>query len=77
MKFSITRILLLLIFVSVNSSIFASGFRLNSENVATQDTFSYVSPFMEDNERCFKCHGQDRYEYTNENLGQAGKSDDV
>jgi Cytochrome c3 len=36
---------------------------------ATADTNTYVSPFHEDNERCFKCHGQAKYEYTNENLG--------
>ena len=34
-----------------------------------KDTISYVSPFHEKNERCFKCHGQEMYEYTNENLG--------
>jgi nitrate reductase cytochrome c-type subunit len=24
-----------------------------------------VSKFEADNNRCFKCHGQDKYEYTN------------
>lgn len=33
-----------------------------------QDTISFLSPFHDDNERCFKCHGQSKYEYTNESL---------
>lgn len=33
------------------------------------DTVTYISPFQEDNERCFICHGQNRYEYTNEMNG--------
>lgn len=36
---------------------------------SAKDTVSYVSPFHEDNESCFVCHGQDKYEYTNEFLG--------
>lgn len=35
-----------------------------------QDTTAYVSPFAEDNDRCFKCHGQEKYKYTNETLGR-------
>jgi hypothetical protein len=31
---------------------------------------AFVSPFAEDNNRCFKCHGQDKYHYTNETLGR-------
>jgi len=41
---------------------------------AEQDTLAYVSPFYEDNERCFKCHGEKVYEYTNENLGHEVKA---
>jgi predicted CXXCH cytochrome family protein len=33
-----------------------------------------VSPFHDDNERCLKCHGQAKYEYTNENLGRQVKA---
>lgn len=36
---------------------------------AAQDTSKYISPFAEANERCFICHGQAPYQYTNENLG--------
>ena len=39
-----------------------------------KDTSLYISPFREKNERCFKCHGQGRYEYTNENLGRQVKA---
>jgi hypothetical protein len=35
-----------------------------------QDTTKYDFPFAEENNRCFKCHGQTRYEYTNETLGK-------
>jgi hypothetical protein len=44
------------------------------EKTDTQDTVAFVSLFQEDNERCFKCHGQKTYEYTNENLGRQVKS---
>ena len=49
---------------------------ISSEKVSTgiTDTVSYVSPFREKNEKCFKCHGQGRYEYTNENLGRQVKA---
>jgi hypothetical protein len=39
-----------------------------------KDTSLYISPFREKNERCFKCHGQGRYEYTSENLGRQVKA---
>jgi hypothetical protein len=41
---------------------------LNFEKI--QDSASFVSPFAGDNERCFKCHGQEKYQYTNETLGR-------
>jgi len=65
MKFSSFRLLFLFFLISVNLTVFANGFRFNREDLTVQDTISFVSPFMEDNERCFKCHGQDRYEYLN------------
>jgi hypothetical protein len=52
-----------------------TGFdRLNAEEPGRQDTVSFVSPFAEDNERCFKCHGQNTYEYANVNLGRQVKA---
>ena len=53
---------------------FASGLDLKGENTGTYDTTAFKSPFFEDNERCFVCHGQNRYEYTNENLGRQVRS---
>ncbi len=38
-----------------------------------QDTTLYVSPFREENERCFKCHTQKRYEYLDKTSGQGLK----
>jgi hypothetical protein len=43
-------------------------------NIIATDTASFISPFREKNERCFKCHGQDRYQYTNDNLGREVKA---
>jgi hypothetical protein len=61
-----------LVYTSANSS--ASGSELKIENADTNDSISYRSPYYEDNERCFKCHGQNKYEYTNENLGRQVKA---
>ena len=44
-----------------------------SFNKVSQDTSTFTSPFQEENERCFKCHGQSKYEYTNETLGRQVK----
>jgi hypothetical protein len=59
------------LFLTCNTSASQAGvfsFKQNSQN--TIDTTSYVSPFYEDNETCLVCHGQRRYEYTNETLGR-------
>ncbi len=68
----LTRFRLLLFFLVVFSSAatFAAGLRFNIENIKTQDSITYPSPFYNENEQCFKCHGQNRYEYTNEILGR-------
>jgi predicted CXXCH cytochrome family protein len=47
---------------------------LKTENINTQDTASLISKFEADNERCFKCHGQEKYEYSNETLGKQVKA---
>ncbi|HEX2970084.1 MAG TPA: hypothetical protein VHO46_13390 [Bacteroidales bacterium] len=36
---------------------------------AIQDTATFVSAFSEENNKCFKCHGQGKYQYNNESLG--------
>jgi hypothetical protein len=63
----------LLILVLLNSvRLFAIG--ATNERPSNQDTAVFVSPFLEKNERCFKCHGQSKYEYTNDNLGRQVKA---
>ncbi len=48
-----------------------SGYRqVDQNNKKTEDSTTFVSPFYDDNELCFKCHGQSKYEYTNESLGR-------
>ena len=64
---------LIISFICLNcntSASFAGVFSFKKINQSTQDTTTYVSPFHEENERCFKCHGQAKYEYSNENLGR-------
>lgn len=43
-------------------------FRLPQDTTA-MDTAAFVSAFTEENNRCFRCHGQEKYQYTNESLG--------
>ncbi len=38
--------------------------------VPQQDSTAFVSQFSEQNDKCFRCHGQQKYEYTNENMGR-------
>jgi len=68
------RNLLLFILVLSGTSNPASGSELIIEKADTKDSITYKSPYYEDNERCFKCHGQSKYEYTNENLGRQVKA---
>jgi len=74
MKIDRFLIILILAFISYNSDSFAgiSGFK--KDNQKTEDTTSFISPFYSDNERCLKCHGQGKYEYTNETLGKQIKA---
>jgi hypothetical protein len=53
---------------------YAGVLRFKKDNQKTQDTISFVSPYSTDNERCLKCHGQGKYEYTNETLGKQIKA---
>jgi len=45
-----------------------------SSSSALQDTAAYISPFAAENELCFVCHGQPKYEYANEFLGTQVKA---
>jgi predicted CXXCH cytochrome family protein len=70
MKLKRFRIAFLFILVSLTSNGFSGPLKFWSSSPGVQDTVKYVSPYFEDNERCLKCHGQDKYEYTNETLGR-------
>jgi hypothetical protein len=70
MRLSILWILSLVIVLCFNSSALASGMLYKKVRVQSQDSVTFVSPFQVENERCFKCHGQSRYEYTNPTLGR-------
>ncbi len=59
--------------IILNAASFAGGLLFGQDNT-TPDTTAFVSPYAEDNERCFKCHGSSTYEYTNENLGRQIKA---
>jgi predicted CXXCH cytochrome family protein len=72
MMFFKFRLIILLALTSLSSFTSAGVFRTKLENNKNQDT-SFVSPFAEDNNRCFICHGQAKYEYTNETLGRQVK----
>ena len=39
------------------------------QDTTAADTAAVVSAFTEENNRCFRCHGQEKYQYTNESLG--------
>jgi len=68
------RFILFLLLVLSSAETTAAGFSFIKEQSSKQDSITYISPFYNDNERCFKCHGQRVYEYTNENIGRQVKA---
>ena len=76
MKFHLSRIIILLLAIS-SVSHRAEGSFLVQEDEVNQDTAAFVSPYEEDNQRCFKCHGQSKYQYTNESLGKEIKAHEL
>jgi len=64
---------LFLIYAGSASSVFGRP-ELKTQQADVKDTVTFRSPYYDDNERCFKCHGQNKYEYTNENLGRQVKA---
>lgn len=73
MKFFRFRIIILFVLITTCLSASAGIFGIKDDRSMAQDTTSFVSPFAEDNDLCFKCHGQARYEYVNETLGRVVK----
>ena len=74
MKLFMFRIIILYAFINLISLPSAGSFRFKTENDKVLDTTSFVSPFEADNNRCFKCHGQEKYEYSNAILGRQVKA---
>jgi predicted CXXCH cytochrome family protein len=70
MKLFIFRIIILLNLINLISLPSAGSTLFNTDNEKVKDTITFVSRFDADNNRCFKCHGQEKYEYTNETLGK-------
>lgn len=70
MKFSFLRVIVPLVFIHLYSYSLAGNVAAVTESSGLQDTAKFVSRFEADNERCFKCHGQDKYEYKNETQGR-------
>lgn len=68
------RIVILLTLINLNSFSSAGNSRFKPEDNKVQDSATYVLRFDADNNRCFKCHGQEKYEYTNETLGKQVKA---
>ena len=63
------------LYLIFNTSASKAGvFSFKKINQPDGDTSNYISPFYDDNERCLKCHGQAKYEYTNENLDKQVKA---
>jgi hypothetical protein len=73
MKFNLFRIFFLLAFISP-VTLKASGIFRSQADSLSHDTAVFVSPYEEDNQRCFICHGQSKYKYTNETLGKEIKA---
>lgn len=44
------------------------AFASSWSGMQARDTGTYVSPFHDANEKCFICHGQEKYEYSNDLL---------
>lgn len=70
MRFIKFRIFILAALINSGLHCSAGILRFNNDKISPQDSVTYVSQFAEANDRCFKCHGQQKYEYTNETLGK-------
>jgi predicted CXXCH cytochrome family protein len=63
-----------LFLICYTSATYAGVFRFKKSDQKKLDTTNFVSPYSADNERCLKCHGQGKYEYSNETLGKQIKA---
>jgi hypothetical protein len=67
------RIIILLTLINIISLPTTSSSPTKTADDKVQDS-SFVSPFDAENNRCFKCHGQEKYEYTNTTLSKQVKA---
>ena len=74
MKFLKFRLFLFIAFYSFGTLLSAASVMFSNDSIVAADTAKFIPPYAEDNERCFKCHGQSKYEYTNESLGRQVKA---
>lgn len=65
---SLYTLILVIICFGLPAQLLSASYH-SGRNVQDTDTGTYVSPFAEANETCFKCHGQEKYEYANDLLG--------
>jgi hypothetical protein len=70
MKLQRFRIAFFIVLVLSSVKGFSGPFKFLSRSSQVQDSAKYVSPYAEDNERCLKCHGQEKFEYANETQGR-------
>jgi len=70
MKLLIFRLFILSVIFNLFHLSSSGNVWIKGEINKVQDTTLFVSKFDSLNNRCFKCHGQERYEYTNESLGK-------
>ncbi len=71
MRFTAFRAAVCLLLIGCAVDGYAAPFWFfNKPTKSTEDTSTYVSPYKEDNERCLKCHGQEKYEYQNDTQGR-------
>jgi Zn finger protein HypA/HybF involved in hydrogenase expression len=73
MKFFMFRIIILSNLINLFSLSSSGSSWIDDGNEKAKDTVTFVSRFEADNNRCFKCHGQENYEYTNSTLGKQVK----
>jgi hypothetical protein len=68
--FKLRAFVLTALVIATIPDLVSGAIRFNQSDTLKVDTTAFVSPFAEENNKCFKCHGQAKYEYTNETLGR-------
>ncbi|HVN57852.1 MAG TPA: cytochrome c3 family protein [Bacteroidales bacterium] len=74
MNFNWLRFAVVLLVSGLAGGMNAAPYGHDKQAPAVQDTSKFISPYREDNERCLKCHGQEKYEYPNATQGRIVKA---